>query len=105
MSKKRNVYGEGNYEASRRYFGDVKKFVDSGRVDAAARDAAPKTSAEAAEMRRAEQVGLSRAKGRKKSPPIKEPDAPPTSIDEPPRNPEPPKEGSTPRPGRGPDRR
>ena len=31
MSKKQNVYGEGNYAASRRYYADTKKFVESGR--------------------------------------------------------------------------
>ena len=105
MSKKQNVYGEGNYAASRRYYADVKKFVDSGRVDAAARDAAPKSSADAAEMRQAEEAALLRAKGKKQAPPIKEPDAPPPSIDDPGKERETPREGTTPRPGRGPDRR
>ena len=49
MSKKQNVYGEGNYEASRRYYADTKKFIESGKVDAAAREAAPKSPADAAE--------------------------------------------------------
>ena len=42
MSAKQNVHGEGNYEASRKYDEDTKRFVESGRVERAARDAAPK---------------------------------------------------------------
>jgi hypothetical protein len=37
--------------------------VQSGKVDQAARDAKPKSEAEADEMRRAEQEGKSHAKG------------------------------------------
>lgn len=103
MSKKQNVHGEGNYEASRRYYDDTKKFVESGRVDAAAREAAPKTPAEAAEMRQAEEAALLRAKGTK--PPVKEPDAPAPPIDEPETETDAPSEGKAPRPGRGPYRR
>lgn len=59
---KQNEYGEGNYEATRRYNQATKKFVDSGRVERAARDAAPATPGEAAEMARAETAALLRAK-------------------------------------------
>jgi hypothetical protein len=104
MSKKQNVYGEGNYAASRRYYAGVKKFVDSGQVDAAAREAAPKTPAEAAEMREAEEAALLRSKGTKKPPSIKEPVAPPPSIDEPGRDREVPRKCNSPHPGRRPDR-
>jgi hypothetical protein len=105
MSKKQNVYGEGNYAASRRYYADTKKFVDSGRVDAAARETAPETPAEAADMRRAEEAALLRAKGKRRAPPVKEPDAPAPQIDEPETGPDAPQEGTAPRPGRGPYRR
>jgi len=105
MSKKQNVYGEGNYEASRRYYADTKKFVESGRVDDAAREAAPKTPAEAAEMREAEEAALLRAKGKKRPPPVKEPEAPAAPIDEPETESDVPEEGKAPRPGRGPYRR
>lgn len=63
MGSKRNVYGEGNYQASRVYNKATKQFVESGRVEEAARDAEPKDAAEAEEMKQAEQVGLQRAKG------------------------------------------
>ena len=63
MASKRNEYGEGNYEATRQYNRATKRFVESGRVERAARDAAPRSPEEAAEMRRAEQAALLRAKG------------------------------------------
>ena len=47
---KKNVYGEGNYEAAQDYNKRTKKFIDAGRVDAAAKAAAPRTPAEALEM-------------------------------------------------------
>jgi hypothetical protein len=55
--------GEGNREAGRRYNEDQHRFVESGKVPQAARDAAPDSAAEAAELRRAEQAGRSHAKG------------------------------------------
>jgi hypothetical protein len=63
MGSKQNVYGEGNYKATREYNAATKKFVESGRVDAAARDAAPRSPAEAQEMKQAEEAALLRAKG------------------------------------------
>lgn len=55
-------YGEGNYKASRQYNDATKKFVESGRVDQAARDAAPKSEQEAKELRDAEAEGKQHAK-------------------------------------------
>jgi hypothetical protein len=102
MSAKQNVHGEGNYEASRKYDEATKRFVESGRVEQAARDAAPKTPAEAAEMKMAEQAALLMAKGVKKKMPPKAPDGKPQPIDDPGR-PDP--SDTPPRPGQGPDRR
>lgn len=62
MASKRNEYGEGNYEATRQYNRATKRFVESGRVERAARDAAPRSPEEASEMQRAEQAALLRAK-------------------------------------------
>ena len=56
------LQGEGNYEAARRYDEAQKRFVDSGRVDEAAEQAAPKSEAEAEALRRAEEAGKSHAK-------------------------------------------
>ncbi|MFO1312427.1 MAG: hypothetical protein U1F41_10240 [Burkholderiales bacterium] len=77
---KDNVHGEGNYEASRQYNEATKRFVESGRVDEAAREAAPANEKEAAEMRQAEQAALLRAK---ESPPVKEPPSPKPPIEDP----------------------
>ena len=41
----------------------VEEFVESGQVEAAARDAAPRDDAEAREMQAAEEAGKSHAKG------------------------------------------
>ena len=61
--KSPDIQGEGNYEATRRYDKATTDFVKSGKVDAAARDARPKSEAEAEEMKKAEQEGKSHAKG------------------------------------------
>lgn len=61
-SSKDKVHGEGNYEAAKTYNDATKKFVESGRVEQAARDAAPKTAAEATEMKQAEQAALLHAR-------------------------------------------
>jgi len=61
---KDNVHGEGNYEASRQYNKATKAFVESGRVEEAARDAAPADEREAADLKAAEEAGLERAKGK-----------------------------------------
>ena len=60
---KKNVYGEGNYAAAKDYNKRTKKFINAGRVDAAAKAAAPRTPAEAQEMKQAEEAALLRAKG------------------------------------------
>ena len=62
MGKGQQVYGEGNYDASRKYNDATKRFVESGKVDKAARDAAPATDAEALQLAAAEAEGKSRAK-------------------------------------------
>lgn len=55
-------HGEGNYKASREYNDATKKFVESGKVEQAARDAKPATQSEAMQMAKAEAEGRSRAK-------------------------------------------
>jgi len=56
-SKGEKQYGEGNYAASRDYNQRTKQFVESGRVEAAAKSAAPKNEREAKEMSDAEREG------------------------------------------------
>ena len=62
MTKERNAYGEGNYEASRQYNDATKRFVASGKVEKAALDAAPTSDAEALQLAAAEAEGRARAK-------------------------------------------
>jgi hypothetical protein len=57
------VQGEGDYESARRYRESVESFTKSGKVDEAARNAAPGSEAEEKELERAERVGESRSKG------------------------------------------
>ena len=56
------LQGEGNYTAARRHRESVENFVDSGKVDEAARDAAPKDPTEQRDMQQAEEAGRARAK-------------------------------------------
>ncbi|MEP6998541.1 MAG: hypothetical protein ABI900_12895 [Betaproteobacteria bacterium] len=56
------VHGEGNYKAAREFDAAEAAFVKSGRVDQAARDAAPKSPAEEAELARAEKAARERAR-------------------------------------------
>ncbi len=60
--KEDKVHGEGNYKAAREFDAAEAAFVKSGRVEKAARDAAPKSEAEAAELARAEQAARERAR-------------------------------------------
>ena len=63
MGPKDKEHGEGNYKASREYNEATKKFVESGKVDEAARKARPQNQQEAREMEQAEQAGKAHAKG------------------------------------------
>lgn len=56
------LHGEGNYKAARSFGKSLKKFIEDGRVDPAARDAAPRSAEEARELEAAEKAGLSRAR-------------------------------------------
>jgi len=56
------IQGEGNYEAAREFNDAERKFVASGKVEAAARAAAPSTEAERLAMLAAEEEGKRRAK-------------------------------------------
>jgi len=62
MGKKQNEHGEGNYEATRKYNEGVRNFIRSGRVEPAARGAAPTTEADELQMAAAESEGKRRAK-------------------------------------------
>ncbi len=63
MKRKDKIEGEGSYTGSKDYNERTKKFVDSGKVEQAAREAKPKSEQEAHEMQKAERIGKQRAKG------------------------------------------
>jgi hypothetical protein len=56
-------YGEGNYEASRKYNEGLKKHLETSDVEKEARDAAPRSASEEKEMQDAERIGRGRARG------------------------------------------
>jgi hypothetical protein len=63
MSNEKNPVpdqGEGNHEADRRYREDTKRFIDSGRVEEAAREAKRAVETDGEELARAEEEGKSR---------------------------------------------
>jgi hypothetical protein len=62
MEPKDKVEGEGSYKGSKDYNERTKKFIDSGKVDQAAKDAQPRSEQEAHEMQKAERIGKQKAK-------------------------------------------
>ena len=56
------MQGEGNYNAARNFNSAERRFVEQGKVAAAARAAAPRSAAEQQEMLAAELAGKRRAK-------------------------------------------
>jgi hypothetical protein len=68
---KDKVEGEGSYSGSKDYNQRTEKFVESGKVDEAARAAKPQSEDEAHQMHKAERIGKQRAKG--EDPALKEP--------------------------------
>ena len=71
MERKDKVEGEGSYTGSKDYNERTKKFVDSGKVDEAARNAEPQNEQERQAMQKAERVGKEKAKG--EDPALKDP--------------------------------
>ena len=62
-TRESQVQGEGDYEAARRYDKSARDFAQSGKAEAAARKAKPRSDREAADMQDAESIGKSRSKG------------------------------------------
>jgi len=58
-----NVYGEGNYKATRDYNEGLKEHVENHDIEREARDAEPRTDEERQQMEDAEREGRSRSKG------------------------------------------
>jgi hypothetical protein len=63
MDRKDKVEGEGSYTGAKDYDKRTKKFIDSGKVEQAANDAAPKSEEEARQMQEAERIGKKHIKG------------------------------------------
>jgi len=59
---KEQVEVEGSYSGTKDYNERTKKFVDSGKVEQAARDAEPKSREEEQAMQKAERIGKKPAK-------------------------------------------
>ena len=61
--RKDKVEGEGSYSGTKDYNERQRKFVESGKVDEAAREAEPQSEQEKHEMQKAERIGKQHAKG------------------------------------------
>ncbi len=53
------IQGEGDYESTRRFDNDEQRFLKTADVPDLARKAAPKSKDEAAELKKAEEIGRS----------------------------------------------
>ena len=62
-TRDKDLQGEGNYDATRRYDKAARAFVQSGKVDEAAHAAEPGSPEQAEGVERAEEVGKSHSKG------------------------------------------
>lgn len=71
MERKDKVEGEGSYTGSKDYHERTRKFVDSGKVDEAARQAEPRSEEERQAMQKAERLGKQHAKD--EDPALKDP--------------------------------
>ena len=63
MQRKDKVEGEGSYSGTKDYNERQRKFMESGKVDDAARKAPPKSEGEKNEMQKAERLGKEHIKG------------------------------------------
>ncbi len=54
-----DVQGEGDYASARRFQADEQRFLKTADVPKLAREAAPKSKEEAAELKKAEDIGRS----------------------------------------------
>jgi len=58
-----HVEGEGSYSGTKDYNERTKRFIESGKVEEAARDAEPKSEEEKRALEEAERIGKARSKG------------------------------------------
>ncbi len=71
MERKDKVEGEGSYSGTQDYNERTRKFLEQGKVDEAARGAAPQGEQDRQEMKKAERIGKQHAKG--EDPALKDP--------------------------------
>lgn len=62
-TSKPRIQGEGDYDSARKYDEQAHAFAESGKVEQAAKAAAPRNAREKEEMQKAEAEGRSHAKG------------------------------------------
>jgi len=62
-TSKSRIQGEGDYASAKKYNEHAREFAQSGKVEQAAREAAPRNAQEKDEMRKAEAEGRAHAKG------------------------------------------
>ena len=62
MERKDKVEGEGSYSGTKDYNKRTEKFIKSGKVDKAAKEAEPKSEQEKHAMQKAERIGKQKAK-------------------------------------------
>jgi hypothetical protein len=62
-TSKSTIQGEGDYDSAKKYDEQTRAFAESGKVEEAAKAAAPRNAQEKEAMRKAEAEGRSRAKG------------------------------------------
>jgi len=65
-TSKSRVQGEGDYASAKKYNEHAHEFAQSGKVEQAAREAAPRNAQEKEDMRKAEAEGRSHARGQGK---------------------------------------
>ncbi|HZP87224.1 MAG TPA: hypothetical protein VFB54_10425 [Burkholderiales bacterium] len=63
------IEGEGSYSGTKQYNEATRKFIEQGKVEQAAKDAAPHDQKEAQQMREAEKLGKQHSKGEDPAPP------------------------------------
>ncbi len=62
-TSKHGVQGEGDYASAKKYNQNARAFVDSGKVEQAAKDSVPRNANEEVAMQKAEAEGRAHAKG------------------------------------------
>jgi hypothetical protein len=87
-TSKSGIQGEGDYDSAKKYDEQARAFAESGKVEQAARAAAPRNAQEQEDMRRAEREGRSHAKGDPKGGRDEEPGRPKPAKEAPGKHPQ-----------------